>query len=61
MNDPLLNERVVYLNGEYVPESRATVSISDRGFIYGDAVFDTARTFGGKIYRLQEHVDRLFR
>jgi branched-chain amino acid aminotransferase len=52
---------VVYLNGEYVPESRATVSISDRGFIYGDAVFDTARTFGGKIYRLQEHVDRLFR
>ncbi|MDP6872170.1 MAG: aminotransferase class IV [Alphaproteobacteria bacterium] len=61
MNEPLLNERVVYLNGEYVPESRATVSISDRGFIYGDAVFDTARTFGGKIYRLQEHVDRLLR
>ena len=61
MNDPLLNERVVYLNGEYVPESRATVPISDRGFIFGDAVFDTARTFGGKIYRLQEHVDRLFR
>ena len=61
MNDPLLNERMAYVNGEYVPESRATVSISDRGFIFGDAVFDTARTFGGKIYRLQEHVDRLFR
>ena len=61
MNDNLLNERVVYLNGEYVPESRATIPISDRGFIYGDAVFDTARTFGGKIYRLEEHVERLMR
>ena len=61
MNDNLSNERVVYLNGDYVPESRATISISDRGFIYGDAVFDTARTFGGKCYRLQEHVDRLMR
>ncbi|MFP6748365.1 MAG: aminotransferase class IV [Alphaproteobacteria bacterium] len=61
MNDSLLNERVVYLNGEYVPESRATIPISDRGFIYGDAVFDTARTFGGKIYRLREHVERLLR
>jgi branched-chain amino acid aminotransferase len=61
MNDSLLNERVVYLNGEYLPESRATIPISDRGFIYGDAVFDTARTFGGKCYRLGEHVDRLMR
>ncbi|MBC8242638.1 MAG: aminotransferase class IV [Alphaproteobacteria bacterium] len=61
MSDSLLNERVVYLNGEYVPESRATISISDRGFIYGDAVFDTARTFGGKCYRLAEHVERLMR
>ncbi len=61
MNDNLSNERVVYLNGEYVPESRAVVPISDRGFIYGDAVFDTARTFGGKIYRLREHIERLMR
>ena len=61
MNDSLMNERVVYLNGEFVPESRATIPISDRGFIYGDAVFDTARTFGGKIYRLREHVERLMR
>ena len=61
MNESLLNERVVFINGDYVPESRATISISDRGFIYGDAVFDTARTFAGKIYRLEEHVERLFR
>ena len=61
MSDSLSNERVVYLNGEYVPESRAQIPITDRGFIYGDAVFDTARTFGGKCYRLAEHVDRLMR
>ncbi|MDA1098990.1 MAG: aminotransferase class IV [Proteobacteria bacterium] len=61
MSNSLSNEKVVYLNGEYVPESRAQISISDRGFIYGDAVFDTARTFGGKCYRLEEHVDRLMR
>ncbi len=54
------NERVVYLNGEFLPESRAFVHFRDRGFIYGDAVFDTARTFGGKIFRLDAHIDRLF-
>ena len=57
----LANQRIVYLNGDYLPESEATVHISDRGFIYGDAVFDTARTFNGKPYRLQEHIDRLMR
>ncbi len=61
MNEQLSNERVVYLNGDYVPESRAQIPITDRGFIYGDAVFDTARTFGGKCYRLHEHVERLLR
>lgn len=54
------NERVAFLNGEIVPESRALISFRDAGFIYGDAVFDTARTFGGKPFRLKEHVDRLF-
>lgn len=57
----LENERVLYLNGEYVPESRGFVHFRDQGFTHGDAVFDTARTFGGKIYRLDEHIDRLFR
>lgn len=57
----LANERVVYLNGAYVPESRATVHINDRGFIFGDAVFDTARTFRGVPYRMKAHVDRLMR
>ena len=53
-------ERVAYVNGRIVPESEARVSIVDRGFILGDAVFDTTRTFGHKIFRLDEHLDRLF-
>ncbi len=56
----MAQERVAYVNGEIVPESRATVSIGDRGFLYGDAVFDTTRTFGHRIFKLQEHLDRLY-
>ena len=53
-------ERVAYVNGELVPESQAVVSIRDRGFVQGDAVFDTTRTFGGKIFKLTEHLERFY-
>jgi branched-chain amino acid aminotransferase len=56
----LSNERVAYLNGAFLPESRALLSFRDRGFLYGDAVFDTARTFAHRPFRLREHVDRLY-
>ena len=48
-----------YVNGRFVPEAEATVSIFDRGFLYGDGVFETMRVYGGKIFRFLEHVDRL--
>ena len=51
-------ERVVYFNGKIIPESQAKISFRDRGFMLGDAVYDTTRTFGGKIFRLSEHLDR---
>ena len=54
----MADERVVYLNGEIIPESQAGISIRDVGFLYGDAVFDTTRTFGGKIFKLEEHLHR---
>lgn len=57
----MAQERVAYINGEIVPESDAKVSIRDGGFVHGDAVFDTTRTFGGKIFKLQEHIDRFFK
>ena len=55
-----MNEKVAYVNGNILPESQATISIKDRGFLYGDAVFDTTRTFGHRIFRLDQHLDRLF-
>ena len=56
----MAQQRVAYVNGEIVPESQAMVSINDLGFLYGDAVFDTTRTFGHRIFRLREHLDRLY-
>ena len=56
----MAGERVAYVNGEIVPESQAVISIRDRGFLQGDAVFDTTRTFGHRIFRLDEHLDRFF-
>ncbi len=53
-------ERQVYIGGEYVPENEARVSIFDHAVLYGDAVFDTACAWGGKVFKLDEHIDRLF-
>ena len=56
----MATERVAYVNGRIVPDSEAVISIHDRGFLQGDAVFDTTRTFGHRIFRLNEHLDRFF-
>ena len=55
------NQRTVYLNGEYIPENEARIPFRDRGVKYGDAVFDTTRTFGHEIFKLREHLERLYR
>ena len=49
-----------YVNGRFVPEAQATVSIFDRGFLYGDGVFETMRVYGGRVFRAAEHMERLF-
>ena len=54
-------ERVAYFNGKIVPEREVLIPFRDRGFKYGDAVFDTTRTFGHRIFKAREHVDRLYR
>src|SRR5438034_10621553 len=54
-------ERTIYLNGDYGPESHAKVSVLDRGFRWGDAVYDAVRTFDGRPFKLHEHVERFFR
>ena len=50
----------VYLNGKFVAREAATVSVFDHGLLYGDGVFEGIRSYDGLIFRLQEHVDRLF-
>ena len=50
----------VYLNGKFVDQSKATVSIFDHGLLYGDGVFEGIRSYDGLVFRLKEHVDRLF-
>ena len=54
------DEKIVYFNGVMTPASQVALSIYDRGFLYGDAVFDATRTFGGKTFRLDRHIDRLY-
>jgi branched-chain amino acid aminotransferase len=54
-------EGTVYLNGEYVPAERATIAISDHGFLYGDGVFESMVTAGDGIFKLDDHLDRLYR
>ena len=55
-----LVEPTVFFNGELRPESTVGIPIRDRGYIYGDAVFDAARTFNGVPFKLTEHVRRLY-
>jgi branched-chain amino acid aminotransferase len=50
----------IYLDGKYVSEEDAKVSVFDHGLLYGDGVFEGIRVYGGKIFRLEQHLDRLF-
>ena len=52
---------IVYINGLFTPLCNAQVSIQDRGFCYGDGLFETLRASKGKIFRLEHHIDRLLR
>lgn len=53
--------RTVYLNGQYLPEDQATVSIFDRGFVMGDAVYEVTTVLGGKLIDFDGHLARLKR
>lgn len=49
----------VFLNGEYLPADEAKVSVLDRGFIFGDGVYEVIPVYGGRLFRLPHHLDRL--
>ncbi|HSU42780.1 MAG TPA: D-amino acid aminotransferase [Casimicrobiaceae bacterium] len=52
-------DRVVYLNGEFLPLGNAKISVLDRGFIYGDGVYEVVPVYGRKPFRMPQHLARL--
>lgn len=55
------DDRFVYLDGAFVPSEEARVPIFDRGFLFGDGLFETMRAWGGSVFRFDRHLDRLSR
>lgn len=51
----------IYLNGKLVPEKDAKISVFDHGLLYGDGVFEGIRSYNGRVFMLDEHIDRLYR
>ena len=49
----------IYLDGKFVDSADAKVSVFDHGLLYGDGVFEGIRLYGGNIFRLEEHLERL--
>ena len=50
----------IYINGEYFSKNDAKISVYDHGLLYGDGIFEGMRIYNGKVFRLQEHLLRLW-
>jgi D-alanine transaminase len=55
----IVNTKLVYLNGEYLPPADAKISVFDRGFMFGDGVYEFLPVFGRRLFRLTQHLARL--
>jgi branched-chain amino acid aminotransferase len=53
-------ELTIYLDGKFVPEADAKVSVFDHGLLYGDGIFEGIRFYNGRVFRLEEHLERLW-
>ena len=51
---------LIYLDGEFVPKEKAVVSVFDHGLLYGDGIFEGIRAYHGRVFRLDEHLDRFY-
>jgi len=56
-----VKEPLVYIDGAFYPKSEAKISVYDHGLLYGDGVFEGIKAYGGSVFKLKEHMDRLFR
>jgi len=54
-------ELLVYIDGGYYPKSQAKISVYDHGLLYGDGIFEGIRAYNGLVFKLKEHIDRLYR
>jgi branched-chain amino acid aminotransferase len=54
-------ELFIYIDGKYYPKSEAKVSVYDHGLLYGDGVFEGIRAYNGSVFKLKEHIDRLYK
>lgn len=50
----------VYINGKFVSEEEAKISVFDSGYLYGDGIFEGIRAYNGRVFRLEEHIDRFY-
>ena len=53
-------ELQIYIDGVYYPKSQAKVSVYDHGLLYGDGVFEGIRSYSRRVFKLKEHIDRLY-
>ncbi|MEM2150237.1 MAG: branched-chain-amino-acid transaminase, partial [Candidatus Bathyarchaeia archaeon] len=51
---------LVYIDGKFYPKDEAKISVFDHGFLYGDGVFEGIRAYDGVVFKLKEHIDRLY-
>ena len=54
-------ELLIYIDGNYYPKSQAKISVYDHGLLYGDGIFEGIRAYNGIVFKLKEHIDRLYR
>src|SRR5438093_446871 len=50
----------IYIDGKYLDEKNARISVFDHGLLYGDGIFEGIRAYNGRVFKLKEHIDRLF-
>lgn len=54
------SENLIYIDGKYYPKSEAKISVYDHGFLYGDGVFEGIRVYNSHVFKLEEHLNRLY-
>lgn len=55
-----MTELKIFVNGEFIPSSEAKISVYDHGILYGDGIFEGIRAYNGRVFKLYEHINRLY-